>query len=110
MTDVKPVVTCDTHYVNKEDYNSHDTLLCLQTNKFKSEINRFRFSSNDFYVKTDEEVIRDLKYLPLDEISVVSNTTFPVSFAINLLLPVSLIIIKMAIAKITTIDDAIIII
>lgn len=57
----KPIVTCDAHYVKKEDYSAHDTMLCMKVNKKKSDKDRFRFSENSFYLKTSEEVKQDLE-------------------------------------------------
>ena len=54
--DIPLVITNDSHYLKKEDASWHDTLLCIQTNALKKEENRFRFSNNEFYVKTPEEL------------------------------------------------------
>jgi len=54
--DIKMVITNDSHYLNKQDADWHDTLLCLQTNALKSEPNRFHFPNNEFYVKTPTEL------------------------------------------------------
>ena len=53
---IKMVITNDSHYLRKEDSDMHDTLLCLQTNSDKDDPNRFHFGSNEFYVKTTEEL------------------------------------------------------
>ena len=52
----KYIMTCDTHYVNKEDYDAHDTMLCMQIKKKKEDTNRFRFSENSFYLKSPAEM------------------------------------------------------
>lgn len=46
----------DIHYLFKEDAAAHDVLLCIQTNKHVSDTDRLRFSSNEFYLKTYEEM------------------------------------------------------
>lgn len=56
----------DTHYVNKEDYGTHDTLLTMQTKKKKNTEGRYRFSGNEYYFMTEEEIIERLDYLPKD--------------------------------------------
>jgi DNA polymerase-3 subunit alpha len=66
---IHSIVTCDAHYVSKEDYEAHDTLLCMQVQKKKDDEKRFRFSSNDYYLKTDDEVKRELSYLPFNFVS-----------------------------------------
>lgn len=69
------VVTCDAHYVNKEDHEAHDTLLCMSTKKTKSDKKRFRFPTNDAYIMTDSEVRSKLDYLPMDVVNrAIDNT------------------------------------
>jgi DNA polymerase-3 subunit alpha len=48
--------TNDLHYVDKEDAEAHDVLLCLQTGALYDDPKRWRFGSQDFYVKTAEEM------------------------------------------------------
>ncbi len=61
--DIQMVITNDSHYLKKEDANWHDTLLCIQTNAFKSQENRFRFQNNEFYVKTPEQLRDAFKWM-----------------------------------------------
>ena len=54
-----PIVpTCDSHYTHKEDYHSHDALLCINTGAQISNVNRFKFSGNEFYLKSYEEMVQ----------------------------------------------------
>ena len=46
------------HYLRAEDAAPHEALLCIQTNDLLSNPNRFRFSTQDFYLKTPEEMSR----------------------------------------------------
>ena len=56
-----PVVgTGDVHYLRAEDAAPHEALLCIQTNDLLSNPNRFRFSTQDFYLKTPEEMSRTM--------------------------------------------------
>ncbi|MCR5834831.1 MAG: DNA polymerase III subunit alpha [Selenomonadaceae bacterium] len=55
------VATNDSHYVRKEDASFHDLLLCIQTGKILSDSNRMKFPSDDFYLKSPEEM-RELFY------------------------------------------------
>jgi DNA polymerase-3 subunit alpha len=48
--------TNDLHYVHKQDSESHDVLLCLQTGARFNDPNRWRFSSQENYLKTPEEM------------------------------------------------------
>lgn len=53
---IELVITNDSHYLKAEDALWHDTLLCEQTKSLKSDQNRMSFSTNEFYVKTAEEL------------------------------------------------------
>ena len=53
---IKLVVTNDVHYVDKSDSLPHDVLLCVQTGKNYTDPNRMKFSSDDYYLKSDEEM------------------------------------------------------
>jgi len=50
------VATNDVHYVLAEDFDAHDTLLCVQTGSVKNERNRLRFSGPTFHLRTPEEM------------------------------------------------------
>lgn len=50
------VATNDAHYVRREDSAYHDILLCIQMGKTEGDPNRMRFSSDDYYVKSPEEM------------------------------------------------------
>jgi DNA polymerase-3 subunit alpha len=55
---IRTVATNDCHYLRKEDARAHDILLCIQTGKTVSDANRLRFESEEFYLKTAEEMKR----------------------------------------------------
>ncbi len=59
---IKVVATNDCHYLEKEDYRAHDILLCIQTGKTVSDKNRLKFSTDQLYVKTPEEMYENLPY------------------------------------------------
>ena len=61
--DIKMVITNDSHYLNKEDADMHDTLLCMQTNSDKDDPDRFHFESNEFYVKTTEQLRESFSWM-----------------------------------------------
>ena len=58
--DIKLAATNDCHFLTKEDYKSHDALLCIQTGSMVADQKRMRFPSDDFYVKTREEMAREM--------------------------------------------------
>ena len=51
------VATNDCHYLNEEDYVSHEVLLCIQTRKTMNDEDRMSFKTNEFFVKTKEQMI-----------------------------------------------------
>ncbi len=50
------VVTNDCHYINREDSKLQEILMCIQTNHTLSDEDRMRFETEEFYVKTEEEM------------------------------------------------------
>ena len=54
--DLPLVATNDCHYLTREDAYAHEVLLCIQTGKTMDDPGRMRFSNNEFYVKTPEEM------------------------------------------------------
>lgn len=55
-TNVPLVATNDCHYLKREDSKMHGILLCIQTNKTVEDEKRFEFSSDQFYLKSEEEM------------------------------------------------------
>jgi DNA polymerase-3 subunit alpha len=56
--------TNDLHYVHRHDSEAHDVLLCLQTGARFNDPNRWRFSSQENYLKTPEEMVATFSDLP----------------------------------------------
>jgi DNA polymerase-3 subunit alpha len=56
--------TNDLHYVHREDSEAHDVLLCLQTGARFNDPNRWRFSTQENYLKTPEEMAATFADLP----------------------------------------------
>ncbi|MCW5946538.1 MAG: DNA polymerase III subunit alpha [Fimbriimonadales bacterium] len=50
------LATNDSHYLCKTDHQAHDVLLCIQTNAKVSERDRMRFETEEFYLKSCEEM------------------------------------------------------
>jgi DNA polymerase-3 subunit alpha len=63
-TGIPVVATNDCHYLDMEDHKAHDALLCIQTGKTVKDVNRLRFSSETFYMKTPEEMKKAFSYVP----------------------------------------------
>ncbi len=50
------LATNDTHYVLPEDYDPHDTLLCIQTGNLKSDENRMRMTDPSYHLRSPQEM------------------------------------------------------
>ncbi len=50
------VATNDSHYTHKDDAPAHDVLLCINTGAEIADANRFKFDSDEFYLKRPEEM------------------------------------------------------
>ncbi|MBC8112578.1 MAG: DNA polymerase III subunit alpha, partial [Verrucomicrobia bacterium] len=72
---VKIIASNDSHYVNEEDANAHDILLCVNTGEFKStpkwsgdgsspKGSRFAFPNDQFFFKTTAEMEKLFHDLP----------------------------------------------
>jgi DNA polymerase-3 subunit alpha len=61
---IEMVVTNDLHYVDAQDAASHDVLLCVQTGKQLDSPKRMKFDSNEYYLKSPEEMARLFPELP----------------------------------------------
>ncbi|MDI6716001.1 MAG: DNA polymerase III subunit alpha [Actinomycetota bacterium] len=50
------IATNDIHYINREDAQAHDVLLCIQTGSTLAEKDRLRFETDQFYLKSGDEM------------------------------------------------------
>jgi len=64
------VATNDCHYLNKADAKAHEVLLCIQTGKTMSAPERMRFSTDEFYFKSPDEMKKAFADVP----EAISNT------------------------------------
>ena len=55
-TGIPLIATNDSHYIKKEDSQMHHILMCIQTNHTVEDDDRMEFASDEFYVKTEEEM------------------------------------------------------
>ncbi len=58
------VATNDVHYLKREDAYVHDILLCIQTGTTVSDPKRMKFPSNEFYLKSPEEMAEIFDFVP----------------------------------------------
>ena len=50
------IISNDAHYLRKEDAEMQDVLLCIQTGRTVDEENRMKFQTEEFYLKSEEEL------------------------------------------------------
>lgn len=55
--DIPIVATNDVHYTFEDDCFPHEVMLAMQVNKKMSDENRFKFDTEDFWLKSNEEMI-----------------------------------------------------
>lgn len=58
------VATNDCHYLNADDYEAHEILLCIGTGSTINDKKRFRFETHELYYKSPEEMERDFASVP----------------------------------------------
>ena len=66
---VPPVATCDCHYVNREDAEAQDILLCVNTGRFRNDASRMKMDSSEFYLKSPAEMHAGFSGLDRDTIA-----------------------------------------
>lgn len=63
-TGIPFVATNDVHYVRQEDSVAQDVLMCIQMGTTVDEENRMRFSNDQFYLKSEEEMRKIFSNIP----------------------------------------------
>jgi DNA polymerase-3 subunit alpha len=58
------IATNDSHYIAPDDAHSHEVLLCVQTAASMNDAKRFKFDTNEFYIKTADEMQRLFAHAP----------------------------------------------
>ncbi len=58
------VATNDVHYLRREDARAHDVLLCIQTGTSVDDPGRMRFPTDQFYLKSPDEMYREFREMP----------------------------------------------
>ncbi len=58
------VATNDVHYIEKSDWEMHDILLCIQTKKTLADPKRMKFDTQEFYMKSGDEMLELFHYAP----------------------------------------------
>jgi DNA polymerase-3 subunit alpha len=63
-TGIPLAATNDIHYTEKEHARPHDVLLCIQQQKVQTDSNRLKFDTDEFFVKSPEEMRAVFAELP----------------------------------------------
>ena len=100
---VKVIATNDSHYINEDDANAHDILLCVNTGEkqstpgFDDFVNdelqvknrRFKFPNNEFYFKTQSEMIELFSDIPeaIDNTNAIVDKVEVLNLKKDILLP-----------------------
>jgi DNA polymerase-3 subunit alpha len=63
-TGIPLVATNDSHYLCEEDAHAQDVMVCIQTGKSIQDTNRLKFQTNQFYVKSYDEMACVFKDAP----------------------------------------------
>ncbi len=70
QTGIPLVATNDAHYIKKDDYSVQQVLICIQTNHVLGESTGLEFETQEFYVKSEQEMLELFSDIP----EAVSNT------------------------------------
>jgi len=62
--DIPLIATNDSHYIEDQDSRAHEILLCVQTAGSMNDPKRFKFDSQEFYIKSAEEMHRLFAHAP----------------------------------------------
>ncbi len=68
--DIPLIATNDSHYIEDDDSRAHEILLCVQTAASMNDPKRFKFDTQEFYIKTADQMARLFAHAP----SVVTGT------------------------------------
>lgn len=84
------IATNDVHYVEQQDSIAQDILLCLKTGKDYNDPNRMRFSGNQFFLKSSQEMYTLFTDIPeaLENTQEIIDKVSDISLTRDVLLPI----------------------
>src|SRR6202789_4144722 len=62
--DIPIIATNDSHYIEVEDSRAHEVLLCVHTAGSMNDPKRFKFDTQEFYIKSADEMLRTFSQTP----------------------------------------------
>ena len=84
------VATNDVHYLNKEDSRAHDVLLCIQTGSTINDTKRLKFSTQEYYLKSYEQMKQIFSDFPgalENSLEIAERCNVNLKFGLNLIPP-----------------------
>lgn len=63
-TGIPLVATNDCHYIKAEDWQSHDVLICIQTQRTVDETDRMKYEEGQYYIRSEAEMRELFPYAP----------------------------------------------
>ena len=81
---IPPVATCDCQYVNREDAEAPDILLCVNTGRFRSDATRMRMDSSEFYLKSPTEMHAAFTELDRDFVTAAANRSQEIANSVDI--------------------------
>ena len=63
LSGIPVVATNDCHYLRRADHQAHEVLMCIQTGKKLEDVDRMQLATDQFYVKTPEEMYEQFRGL-----------------------------------------------
>ncbi|NOY74415.1 MAG: DNA polymerase III subunit alpha [Kiritimatiellaeota bacterium] len=84
--EVPLVATNDVHYMKKEHSRSHELMLCIQTHSTINDEKRLKFSSDQFYFKSGDEMAQLFKEVPeaiSNTLEVAEKCNLEIEFGVN---------------------------
>lgn len=75
---IKVIATNDVHYIHQQDAFAHEVMLAMQVNKKMSDDKRWKFDTDDFWLKTEKEMFDTLPGLSDDEKLIAINNTMEI--------------------------------
>lgn len=79
------VATKDVHYINKDDHEAHDALICVQTGKLMEDEDRMKFIADESFVSPDEmiEYFKDTPDAVENTLKIAEKCTFINEFTLS---------------------------
>lgn len=63
-TGIPLVATNDVHYIHREDFKAQEILICIQTGKTIDDPDRLKFETDEFYLKSGDEMMEHFRGYP----------------------------------------------